>query len=77
VSRDAGDLGYPADVQLNVRPFDADQGIELVGLAPLEPPPKLAGVQRVRVAGVPGQIGDRRQLGTRYRVRLEWQQKAV
>ena len=52
-----------ADVQLDVSALDADQRVELVGFAPGEPTAKLVGVQLVRVAGVPGEIGHCGQLG--------------
>ena len=61
-----------ADVQLDVRPLDADHGVEPLVLAPLEPPSKLVGVQVVGVAGVPSQVGHRRQLSRRHRVGLRW-----
>jgi hypothetical protein len=51
------------DVQLDVGTLDSEQSIEPIRLAPGEPAAKLVGVQLMGVAGVPGQVGDGRQLG--------------
>lgn len=45
-----------SDVQLHVGSLDPIKRVQAVGLAPLEPPPELVGVQAVGVSGVPGQI---------------------
>jgi hypothetical protein len=66
-----------ADVQLDVGPLDPDERVRAVGLAPLEPPAQLVGIQVVRASGIPGQLGDRRQLAARHRVGLERQQDGV
>jgi hypothetical protein len=70
-------LAEVSDEQLDVGTLNPDQGVEPVGFAPGEPAAQLVGVQLVRVAGVPGQVGDSRQLGRRHRVRLERQQDGV
>jgi hypothetical protein len=56
-------LAEMADEQLHVRSLDSDQRVEPVRLAPGEPPAQLVGVQMVGVAGVPGQVRDRGELG--------------
>ena len=56
-------LAEVADVQLDVSTLDADQRVEPIRLAPGEPAVKLVRVQLVGAAGVPGQVGDGRQLG--------------
>lgn len=68
-------LAEVADVELDMATLDADQRVEPVGLAPVEPPPQLVGVQAVGGFGVPGEVGDGRQLGWAHRVGLEGEQE--
>jgi hypothetical protein len=62
-----------ADVQLDMSSLDSDQRIESVALAPGEPLPELKLVEDVSAAGIPGQVGDRRELRGRHRRGLERQ----
>ena len=62
------------DVQLDVRTLDSEKRVEPIRLAPCEPAAELVGVELMGVVGVPGQVGDSRQLRRRHRVRLERQQ---
>ena len=64
-------LAEPADVQLDVSALDPDERVEPIGLTPGEPFPQLGCIHDVSAPGVPGQIGDRRQLGGRHRRGLE------
>lgn len=68
-------LAEVADVELDMGSLDPDQRVQAVGLAPREPPRELEAVEVVGAPGVPGEVGDRRQLSGRHPRRLVGQQR--